>query len=115
MTGELRIQAQEDLGTIIQSDFGQKIKISRANGSDSKTFIGNSKDIHLALDYETGLLVTGRQCSALMILKELEDFFGEIPKKGWLVEFLELTPNSFRIKDIHPDRSIGTVKLTIGD
>lgn len=115
MVGELRRQALEDLKTTIQSEFGQNITISRPDGTDFKTFIGNSNDISLALDYETGLMVTGRTCHAILVLKEIVDHFGQLPEKLWNVEFLEISPNKFRIKDIQPDHSLGVIKLIVGD
>lgn len=115
MPGELRRQAQEDLGACIQSEFGQTIKISRPDNQEFKDFIGNSNDAYNAIDTETGLLIAGRTCHAVFLLNEVLDHFGQLPDSLWQVEFLEISPNKFRIKDVQPDFSQGILILIIGD
>ena len=115
MVGELRRQAQLDLAMTIQGEFGQTIKISKPDGSEFKDFIGNSNDIHVALDPDTGLMISGRSCQAVFLLKEILDHFGELPNSLWKVEFLEISPNKFAIKDVMPDHAMGALVLTIGD
>lgn len=115
MVGELRRQAQIDLAMTIQSEFGQKIKLSRPDNADHKIFIGNSSDIHVAIDPETGMMVSARTCHAVLVLKEVLDQFSELPGKLWNVEFLEISPNQFRVKDVMPDHSMGTIMLIVGN
>ena len=115
MVGELRREALEDLATTIQEEFGKTIKITRPDGSDFKDFIGNSNDISIMLDPDTGLMITGRTAQAVFILKEILDHFGELPDKLWKVEFLEISPNSFSVKDVRPDAAQGVLILVIGE
>ena len=115
MHGDLRVQAQEDLQTTIQEEFGQTIMISKPDGTEFKDFVGNSNDISIALDPDTGLMITGRTAQAVFVLKEVLDHFGELPKKLWKVQFLELSPNSFCVKDVRPDSSQGALILVIGE
>lgn len=115
MSGELRVQAQEDLSTCIQEEFGQRIRVSRADGSDSKEFIGNSNFVATMLDPNTGLLITGQSCQATLMLKEIIDHFGGLPASLWQVEFLDISPASLKVKDVQPDSTQGALILVIGD
>ena len=119
MVGELRRQVLQDLKTTIQSDFGQKIRISTndpdVNLQRPKTFIGSTNNIHLLIDEETGLMVSGESAHCILVLKEIMDHFKKLPQKLWLVEFLEIHPNKFRVKDVLPDHSQGAVMLTVGN
>lgn len=115
MTGELRRQAQEDLAFSVQSEFGQSIKLSNRDGSKFKTFIGNTNLTSIMLDPDTGLLVDGSSCFASLVLKEVLDHFGELPKSLWNVEFFEISAGIFKVKRINPDDSQGLLILTLGD
>lgn len=115
MSGELRRQAQIDLAMTIQSEFGQNIKLSKPDNQGFKTFVGNSNDVHVAIDSETGLMVSGRTCQAVFVLKEILDQFGKLPDQLWKVEFLEISPNEFRVKDVMPDYAMGIVTLIVGN
>ena len=113
MVGELRVQAQEDLASTIQEEFGQTIKISRPDSSDPLDFIGLSNDISVAIDPDTGLMITGRTAQAVFILSEVLAHFSELPDKLWKVEFLEISPNSFSVLDVRPDAAQGVLILVI--
>lgn len=115
MVGELRDQALEDLQADLQSEFGQTIKISREDGSDPKDFIGDSNDIGVRLDTDTGLMITGTSAQAILVLKEVLDHFGALPQRLWQIEFLDLTPQKLRIKDVMPDATAGVLVLTVGN
>jgi hypothetical protein len=115
MTGEIRQQILADLDTIIKGEFGQSIRISRQDGSDPNDFTGYSNDIHNTIDPQTGLMVSGRSARATLVLQDILNQFGELPKKLWIVEFLEISPNVFKIHDVMPDASMGTLTLIIGD
>jgi len=115
MVGELRDQAIADLALTVQSDFGQRIRIATdSKDSEFKTFTGNSNDIHQSVDPETGQMFSGRQAHAILVYKEVFDHFQMLPKKQWRVQFLDISPNEFRIKDIMPDATLGILKLIIG-
>ena len=116
MVGELRDQAIIDLKQTVQSEFGQSIRIATDQlDTDFKTFIGNSNDIHTAIDAGTNQIITGRSAHAVLILKELIDHFGKLPEKGWRVQFIELSPGEFAVKEVRPDASLGVVFLVIGN
>ena len=114
MVGELRRQLQDDLKSSVQGEFGQKIKLAKPNNGEFKDFIGLSNDVSLAIDYETGALVTGGRCQAVFILKEVLDHFGELPNNLWVVEFLEISSQKLRVKDVLPDSSQGLLTLICG-
>ena len=115
MVGDLRLQVLEDLETTIQSDWGQEIKISRPDGSDAKIFIGNTNDVYFSIDPSTGEPVTSRVCQAVFKYYEVVQFYGEIPRKNWIVEFVILPGGTFRVKDYKPDRTLGVLTLMVGD
>lgn len=116
MVGELRDQAIIDLKQTVQAEFGQNIRIATDTvDSDFKTFIGNSNDIHTAIDPGTNQIITGRSAHAVLVTKELEDHFGQKPKKKWRVQFLDISPGEFAVKDVRRDESLGITILIIGN
>jgi len=116
MVGELRAQAIVDLKQTIQSEFGQNIRIATdQQDSEFQTFIGNSNDIYTAIDPETNQIITGRSVHAVFVLKEVQDFFDTLPKKKWRVQFIDISPGEFAVKEIRPDASLGVLVLIIGN
>ncbi len=117
MVGELRNQARQDLKLTIQSDFGQNIRLATDQAdSEFKTFIGNSNDIQNAFDPETGQMFSGRKAHATLLIDEVVTFFGKLPEKGWRVQFLELSPNEFAVKEPpRVDASQGVMILVVGN
>lgn len=116
MVDNLREQALIDLKQTIQGEFKQKIRIATDQlDSDFKEFIGNSNDIYTAIDPETNQIVTGRQAHAILVLSEVKDYFNGLPKKGWRVQFLEISPGEFAVKEVRPDASLGTLVLKLGN
>ena len=114
MVGGLRDQAIIDLKQTVQSEFGQNIRLATdQKDSEFKVFIGNSNDIHTAIDAETNQIVTGRSAHAVLILKEVLDFFGELPKKKWRVQFIDISPGEFAVKEVRPDASLGILVLIL--
>lgn len=116
MVGGLRDQAIIDLKQTVQSDFGQNIRLATdQTDSQFKVFIGNSNDIHTAIDAETNQIITGQSAHAVLVLKEVLDFFGKLPRKKWRVQFLDISPGEFAVKDVRADASMGTLVLIIGN
>ena len=116
MVDNLREQAIIDLKQTIQGEFAQKIRIATdQQDSDFKEFIGNSNDIYTAIDPQTNQIVTGQSAHAHLILKEVTDYFGTEPKKGWRVQFLEISPGEFAVKEVRPDASLGSLILKLGN
>lgn len=116
MVGELRDQVIVDLKQTVQSEFGQNIRLATdQQDSKFKVFIGNSNDIHTAIDAGTNQIITGQSAHAVLILKEVQDFFGELPRKGWRVKFVDISPGEFAVKEVRPDASMGSLMLIIGN
>jgi len=117
MVGELRNQARLDLSLTVQSDWGQNIRLATDQvDSEFKQFIGNSNDIHNAIDPQTGQMVSGRLAHAVLLIDEVVEFFGKLPEKGWRVQFLELSPNEFAIKEPpRVDAAQGVMILIVGN
>ena len=116
MVGELRTQAREDLKSAIQEEFGQQIRVSRPDGTDSLVFIGNSNDVHVAINTESGEVISGKTCHAALILSEVLAQFGELPANNppWQVEFLEFSAAQLRVQDVLPDSSQDALILIVG-
>ncbi len=116
MVGELRNQVLIDLKQTVQSDFGQNIRLATdQKDSAFKVFIGNSNDIYKAIDPGTNQIITGREAHAVLILKEVKDFFGTLPKKKWRVQFVDISPGEFAVKEVRPDASMGIIVLKLGN
>ena len=116
MAGELRTQAREDLKSAVQEEFGQQIRISRPDGSDPLVFIGNSNDVHVAINTENGDLIAGKTCQAVFILSEVLAHFGQLPanQPPWQVEFLEFSAAQLKVKNVMPDSSQDALVLIVG-
>ena len=122
----LREIAEQDLGSILEdteNGFGWDITLTTPSG-DSADLVGFSNDISLALDPETGQMVSGRIASVAirnaLIFEALPGAglplgIADSNAKPWLVSFADIngTSYTFRVAESDPDRSIGLVVLIL--
>lgn len=117
--------AERDLSFTLEDSvygFGWPITITDSDGL-TKKLSGQSNDISLAIDPETGQAVSGRNATIVLRIKSLEDAgFSALPaaqadktKKPWIVSFDDIRGKSydFTIKETNPDRSIGIIFCTL--
>lgn len=121
----LRTLAEADLGFILENKatgFGWDITLTNPEGK-TELLTGFSQDIALAIDPDTGVLVSGRTASiALRIGLLRAKGFTENPrnisdetKKPWMVGFRDIngTPCLFKVMKSNPDAMIGCVTLLL--
>ncbi len=120
----LREQAERDLGAIIEDRalWGWDIVLMAPDGHSAE-LTGLSTDISLAIDPETGELVSGRTASVALRISSLRlKGFAENPKgisdsksKPWVVGFKDIngTPCLFKVFKSNPDRAIGAITLIL--
>ena len=113
----LREQVEADLVVSVEdpTGFGWDLVLTDPSGI-TLDLVGLSNDISLAIDPDTGQLVSGRKASVALRMTSLLDI--GIPKgvanpdsKPWLVEFPDILGNysKFKIAQAHPDRTIGLI------
>lgn len=120
----LREQAERDLGAIIEdrASWGWDIVLMAPDGHSAE-LTGLSTDISLAIDPDTGELVSGRTASVALRISSLRlKGFAENPKgisdsksKPWVVGFKDIngTPCLFKVFKSNPDRAIGAITLIL--
>ena len=116
----LRINAEKDLGIILEDDvggFGWPITVTDPAGT-SAALIGSSTDIMQGIDPDTGVMVTGRIASVALRLSSLAVAGLDIPVgisnkalKPWLIQFDDINGVSytFKVSESRPDRALGLV------
>ena len=116
----LRVQAEADLGTILedtQTGFGWTITVTNPDGI-SKPLTGFSDDISQVIDPDTGQAVSGRLASVALRISSLYAAGLTLPvgiadsaSKPWIIEFEDINGNSYKFKvaQSNPDRAIGMV------
>ena len=116
----LRINAEKDLGIILEDDvggFGWPITVTDPAGA-SAALVGSSTDIMQGIDPDTGAMVTGRLASVALRLSSLAAAGLGIPVgisdkalKPWLIRFDDINgaPYTFRVSGSRPDRALGLV------
>lgn len=121
----LREQAERDLGLIIEDKafgFGWDIVLVSPEGI-SAVVTGLSNDISLAIDPDTGELVSGRTATVALRISTLRARgFSDNPKgiadsksKPWVVAFRDINgvPCLFKVMKSNPDRAIGVITLIL--
>ena len=121
----LRMLAESDLG-MIQEDstngFGWPFVLVSPDGLASN-LTGLTNDISLAVDPDTGLLISGRTASVSLRISTLRMAgYSENPKnvpeknkKPWVVAFRDINgvPTLFKVVKSNPDRAIGNMTLIL--
>lgn len=121
----LREQAEADLGMILEDKsfgWGWALTITSPEGK-TEPFVGFSQDISLAVDPDTGMLVSGRTATVVVRISTLRaKGFAENPKgvpesnkRPWVVGLRDINgvPCLFKVIRSLPDRMIGTLPLVL--
>lgn len=123
----LRRRVARDLGVIsakIQGGFAWQITVTDPDGfTSADPLTGFSQDIALAIDPETGVLVTGRLASVSIPIAALKAAgYASLPRgvadnatMPWLVQFDDLEGESyqFKVSESRPDRTFGNIVLIL--
>lgn len=117
----LRAQAERDLAAILESsrDFGWPVTVTAPDGT-SADLHGQSANISLTIDPDTGALVTGQRATMTLRLASLAAEFDSLPVHvpsgvPWLVAVTDITgaAGTFKVVDSMPDRTLGVVTLEL--
>lgn len=113
----LRSLAHSDLTDIMHDEDSGCCDITITNpDGDEVVFSGWVNDIFLATDPGTGETVSGRQCTASLLIYDLIDAgfqavkgVPEATKRPWLVSFADVNgvESLFKVVQSNPDRGIG--------
>jgi hypothetical protein len=118
----VREQAEADLAVTLEApgDFGVPIVLRDPTGFDcgGQPIYGQSGDIGLLIDPDTGLAVTGRSAHVAVRISTLTHagyttLPRAIPDAGsspWLVTF---SGQTFKVKEARPDRTLGIVTMIV--
>ena len=121
----LRTLAQLDNQKIIEdtAGFGWPITVTDPSGTQV-AMVGNSYDIGVQVDPDTGALVAGRTATVTLNLKSLNANGLDTPRnitdrasKPWLVTFNDLhgTEQTFKVISFFPDNTLGFVTCQLGN
>ena len=121
----LRELAEQDLGMILEdadTGFGWSIVLTDPDGV-SASLIGQSQDISLAVDPDTGMLVSGRTATVALRISSLRAAgFATNPKnvpeqnrKPWVVGFRDINgvPCLFKVMKSNPDVMLGIITCVL--
>ena len=120
----LRTLAESDLTTIVNDQsngFGWPVTITDPSET-SASLSGFSNDVSLAIDPETGQLVSSRIVTVSLVISDLIEAGLSLPRniadstsKPWIVTFDDINGNSytFKVKESNPDRALGLVVLIL--
>lgn len=118
----LRMLAEQDLATTLEdgvTGFGWPVILTTPDGEVVK-ITAQSNDISLTVDPQTGVVVSGRQASAVVRISTLTAEGVCIPvgvakrdARPWVVQFTDINggDNAFKVTDSFPDRTLGIVVL----
>lgn len=116
--GGLRAQAERDLATTLEGDWGVSVLVTDPNGK-AETLQAQTGDIGVLIDPDTGIPVAGRRAHVALRLSSLKaKGFEELPKgtaspdeMPWRFKFDDLTGGSheFAVRHSWPDRTLGVV------
>lgn len=122
----LRLQAETDLGYILEGDSGGfrwPISVTDPSGLTAPALFGFSNDVALAIDPDTGQTVSGRIASVALRISSLQAAgFTTLPigihdsaVKPWIVVFDDIngSPYTFKIREGDPDRALGLVTCVL--
>lgn len=116
----LRELAEQDLGAILEDDatgFGWPVTLTDPAGT-VLSLVGFSDDISLAIDPDTGQLVSGRLASVALRTSTLYAAGLSLPRgvqdttgRPWVVTFDDINgqPYTFMVRTSSPDRTLGLV------
>lgn len=120
--GSLRALAESDLVTTLESDFGVTVTVTDPNGQCAEVQ-GQSSDIGVSIDPDTGVPISGRRAHVTLRLASLVAAgFDDIPQHvtsadghPWRIEFTDSAgvAHVFAIRHSWPDRSLGIVTLLL--
>jgi hypothetical protein len=107
----------------VTGGFGWPVTVTNPDGASAE-LVGLSTDIALAVDPDTGQLVTGRQASVALTMQDLDAAGLGRPRaiadenvKPWVVQFddIEGEAYTFRVDESAPDSAIGMVVCLLGN
>ena len=116
----LAATAAADFRKILNGD-GCAITLQAPDGTTAD-FVGLSQDIALAIDPQTGILVSGRTCTVVLAQADLiavnmsPQGEANTKLKPWLVKYLETVSgieHTFKVSQSNPDRTIGSLVLIL--
>lgn len=122
----LRDMARDDLAVTLEDDvngFGVPVAVTNPDGV-TDNLVGQTGDIHLAIDPDTGLTVSGRTAHVSLGIAAIETAFGagampqgqvDTTKKPWKFVFADPqgTARAFIVREALPDRTLGLVTCTL--
>lgn len=121
----LRLLAEKDFGRILEdtsAGFGWPVVLTSPEGV-SAPLLGLTNDIAVAVDPDTGELISGRSATVTVrIAKIREAGFDENPRgvssrnsKPWTVLFKDINgiPIIFKVMRTNPDRTIGGIVMIL--
>ena len=110
-------QAKRDTAVVLEDDstWGAEVSVRNPAG-ESQSFNGQFTDVHLSVDPETGLTISGRNVSVVLSIASLMSKFGELPVnkpsgRPWVVT---KGAETFKVIDSMPDATLGQVQLKLG-
>ena len=115
----LRLQAEQDLGDILENpnEFGWDIVVISPAGVELE-LTGFSNDISELIDPNTGQSVSGRSVSVALRMSNfsvLPKGIAETESKPWIVKFNDIkgTEHVFKVIQSNPDRGLGIITLIL--
>lgn len=115
-------QAESDLSFVLEDDvsgFGISVIVISPAG-DTYSLVGQSTDIGLIIDPNTGIGVRGRTAEITFRLSTVLGEIGEIPDKsetgtGWLLQITNVNGDewTFAVGQADVDRKLGLVKIAL--
>lgn len=121
----LRLQAEKDFGAILEDSaagFGWPVVVTSPSGL-SAPMKGLTNDISVAVDPDTGELISGRSATVTVRIAKLREAgFDENPRgisnhqsKPWTVLFKDINgvPIIFKVMRTNPDRTIGGLVMIL--
>jgi len=121
----LRLLAEQDLALTLEDSgagFGWDVTVTDPAGV-SVSLTGQSHDVGLTIDVDTGLPVSGRSCAVTLRISTIVSAGIAVPVgkpdqsvRPYLVMFNDIngTPYTFKVVDSIPDRVLGIVTLVLG-
>lgn len=120
----LRELAEADLATTLEdaaTGFGWPIVLTNPAGV-SANLVGQSNDIAMVIDPDTGTAISGRSASCALRISSIIAAGLALPQgiaaktsKPWVVEFEDIlgAPYVFKVAKSNPDRGMGLVTLQL--
>lgn len=120
----LRELAEADLATTLEdaaNGFGWAIVLTDPAG-ESASLVGQSNDIAMVIDPDTGTAISGRAASCALRIASIAAAGLGLPQgiasktsKPWVVSFADIqgAPYIFKVAKSNPDRGMGVVTLQL--